>query len=115
MKFRCGFIGVTLCAVLFAGCGPSMFLISKAGTSANFERENPFLRRMLCERGELSLVLANAGLPQDLKADFYRYVCSDERSYDKVVSLYLFLTPEEKNRLKKSFKRQGYDVNSLPC
>jgi hypothetical protein len=114
-KFPVVLAGAAVCAVLFAGCGPTTFLIGKAGSYTNFGRDKPFFRKMLCERGELSRILANADLPQDLENDFYRYTCTKERSYDKVVSLYLFLTPAEKTRLKNAFKRQGYQVNSLPC
>jgi hypothetical protein len=115
MKRFYGHIGTALCMVLLAGCGPSTFLIDKAGTSAYFGSKSPFLHKMLCTRDELRLILADADLPREMEGDFYRYTCSEERSYEKVISLYLILTPVEKMRLKRSFEKYGYEVNHLHC
>lgn len=104
-----------LCAALLAGCGPTTFLIDKDGTFAYFGREKPYLHKTLCMREELKTILADAELPQEIQNDLQRAVCSDERSSDKVVSLYLFLTPEEKQKLKKAFEKHGYKVNQLSC
>ena len=115
MKRLYGHIGATLCVLLFAGCGPSTFLIDKAGTSAYFGSNSPFLHKMLCTRDELRLILADADLPRVMENDFYRYTCSEERSYEKVISLYLILTPVEKMQLKRAFEKHGYEVNRLHC
>ncbi len=115
MKRFYGHIGAALCVVLLAGCGPSTFLIDKAGTSAYFGRNNQYLNKKLCTSGELRLILADADLPREIESDFYRYTCSEERSYDKVISLYLVLTPVEKMQLKRAFEKHGYEVNRLHC
>ena len=83
MKRLFGLIGATLCIVLLAGCGPSTFLINKAGNSAYFGRNNQFLNKRLCTSGELRLILADADLPREMESDFYRYACSEESSYEK--------------------------------
>jgi hypothetical protein len=115
MKRLFGHIGATLCIVLLAGCGPSTFLINKAGNSAYFGRNNQFLNKKLCTSGELRLILADADLPRQMESDFYRYACSEESSYEKVISLYLILTPVEKMQLKRAFEKHGYEVNRLHC
>jgi hypothetical protein len=115
MKRLYGHIGATLCMVLLAGCGPSTFLINKAGTSSYFGSNSPFLHKMLCTRDEFRLILADADLPREVESDFYRYTCSEQRSYEKVISLYLFLTPVEKMQLKRAFEKHGYEVNRLHC
>jgi len=115
MKRFYGHIGAALCVVLLAGCGPSTFLIDKAGTSAYFGRNNQYLNKKLCTSDELRLILADADLPGEIESDFYRYTCSEERSYDKVISLYLVLTPAEKLQLKRAFEKHGYEVNRLHC
>jgi hypothetical protein len=115
MKRFYGHIGATLCMALLSGCGPSTFLINKAGTSAYFGRNSQYLNKMLCRKDELRLILADADLPREMESDLYRYNCSEERSYDKVISLYLFLTPAEKMRLKRAFEKHGYEVNRLHC
>jgi hypothetical protein len=104
-----------LCVVLFSSCHPSTFLIGKDGSYAYFGRGRPHLYQELCVRDELRSILSESGLPDDMKGDFYEYACSEQRSYDKVVSLYLFLTPEEKERLKASFVKHGYEVNHVNC
>jgi hypothetical protein len=106
-----------LCLIpaVVAACGPATFLIERDGTSAFFGRERPYLHTMLCDHAELKVVLRDADLPADVQNDFYRYACSEQRSYDKVASLYLFLTPREKINLKKAFEKHGYRVNYVPC
>ena len=115
MKLVLWFTGCLLCATLFVGCGPSTFLIEKDGSSAYFGSDRPFLRSMLCSRGDLKTILAHADLPADVRGDFLRYVCSDNRSFESTTSLYLFLSPEEKSRLKKAFEQQGYRGNYINC
>ena len=105
MKRLYGHIGATLCMVLVAGCSPSTFLINKAGTSSYFGNNSPFLHKMLCTRDELRLILADADLPREMENDFYRYTCSEERSYEKVISLYLVLTPVEKTAIKAGVRK----------
>lgn len=101
--------------ILFTGCAPTTFLIGKDGNAAYFGRDRACFRKLLCIRGELDAVLASAELTNDQKKDFRTYVCSDERSFEKVLSLYLFLTPDEKSSLKKAFEKHGYDVNYIRC
>jgi hypothetical protein len=115
MKRFCGHIAAILCVVLLAGCRPATFLIDRQGSSSYFGRNSPYLQRLLCTKGDLMLILADADLPAGLASNFYRYTCSEEKSYEKVISLYLFLTPEEKKRLKKAFEKHGYAVNHLHC
>jgi hypothetical protein len=110
-----GYIGAILCVVLLAGCRPATFLIDKAGSTSYFGRNSPYIQKVLCVKGDLKLILADADLPGGLEDDFYHYTCSEERSYDKVISLYLFLTPTEKKRLKEAFEKHGYAVNHLHC
>ncbi len=104
-----------LCAIFAAGCSPATFLISKDGESAFFGRERSSFYRLLCTGEELKTILADADLSSDVKNDLYHYTCSDQRSYDKVVSLYVFLTPDEKKKLKSAFIKHGYEVNYLNC
>jgi serine/threonine protein kinase len=62
------------------------------------------LYEMLCKSGDLTQILAETSIPEDLKKDLYRYNCTDERSKEKVVSLYLFLSPEKtiKRKLREA-------------
>jgi hypothetical protein len=115
MKRLCGYIAAILCMVLLTGCRPATFLIDRSGSSSYFGRNSPYLQKVLCTKGDLRLILADADLPEGLESDFYRYTCTEEKSYDKVISLYLFLTPAEKKRLKKAFEKHGYAVNHLHC
>ena len=115
MRHLLSCIGCLLCAFLFAGCGPSTFRLDKDGTSGYFGSDRPPLRTMLCDRGDLKIVLDRAELPEDVRNDFIRHVCSDQRSFESTKSLYLFLAPDEKIRLKKAFEKQGYKINHIDC
>lgn len=106
---------VAAAAALLAGCAPTTFIISKDGRAYYLGMKSQGLYHMICGSGDLKQVLAETSIPEDLKEDLYRYNCSEERSKEKVVSLYLFLSPEEKEELKSAFRRHGYTINFVPC
>ncbi|MGE5237449.1 MAG: hypothetical protein ACM3ON_01465 [Chloroflexota bacterium] len=108
------FAGLLL-AMVVAGCAPTTFIISKDGRAYYLGRKSESLYNMLCRSGDLERILAETSMPDDLKKEFYRYNCSGERSKEKVVSLYLFLSPEEKEDLQRAFRRHGYTINYVPC
>lgn len=101
--------------LLFAGCAPTTFLLSKDGYSTYFGRMNTGLGRNLCLSGDLQRALENAALPPIAKDGLYRHVCTDEYSWETVVSLYAFLSPEEKRELMRAFAKLGYEVNLVRC
>jgi hypothetical protein len=100
---------------LLAGCSATTFIISKDGRAYYLGTKSKSLHAMICASGDLKRVLADTTITGDLKDEFYRYNCTDEQSKEKVVALYTFLTPEEKEQLKRAFRRLGYDINYVPC
>ncbi len=101
--------------ILLVACKPTTFIISKGTRGYYFGRQSKSLYRLLCASGDFKKVLRDANIPEDIKSQFYEYVCTKKASKDKVVSLYLFLTPEEKKSLKRAFIKHGYTVNYVPC
>ncbi len=104
-----------LIAFALSACGPSTFLINRDGVSSYFGRERGDLQKRLCMGNDLAAILSDTDLPSDIRDDFTTYSCSNERSSEKVLSLYLFLTPEQKHDLKQAFGRHGYEVNRISC
>ena len=104
-----------LAVLFFAGCATTTFIVSKDGRAYYLGTKSNALYNMLCRSGDLEHALAETSVPDDLKKDFYRYNCSEERSREKVISLYTFFTPVEKEELKSAFRRHGYDINYVPC
>ncbi len=102
-------------AFVLAACKPTTFVITKGDRGYYFGRESKSLQNMLCKTSDFKKILRDAKIPADVKSQFYEYVCSDRASKEKVVSLYTFLTPEEKKSLKRAFGRHGYTVNYIPC
>ena len=100
---------------ILTGCAPSTFIVSNGIRSNYFGSESKGAYRMLCSSGDLKKVLRRAELPEEIKEDIYEYACTEHRSNKKMISLYTFLTPEEKKSLKRAFVRHGYTVNSVPC
>lgn len=98
-----------------ASCAPSTFIVSNDYGAYYFGSESDNLKRMICDTGDLERVLRDAEIPEHLKTDFYGYVCSEKRSREKVISLYAFLSPEEKRSLKRAFSMRGYMVNHVAC
>jgi hypothetical protein len=115
MKGLGPFVAGLVAAVLLAGCGPTTFIISKDGRAYYLGRKSQGLHDMICRSGDLKRVLDETSIPEDLRQEFYRYNCTQEHSKEKVVSLYLFLSPEEKEELKSAFRRHGYTINFVPC
>jgi hypothetical protein len=115
MKGLGSFVAGLVAAALLAGCAPTTFIISKDGRAYYLGRKSQVLHAMLCTSGDLKRVLDETSIPEDLKKEFYRYNCTEEHSKEKVVSLYLFLSPEEKEELKSAFRRYGYTINYVPC
>ena len=106
---------LTVLVFLLSGCAPSTFIVNNGIRAYYFGSESKGAYRMLCETGDLIKVLRNAELPEEIKKDLYEYACTEQRSNKKVISLYTFLTPEEKKNLKRAFVEQGYTINSVPC
>lgn len=101
--------------ILFAGCGPTTFIISKGNRAYYLGRQSESLDTLLCKSGDLEHILSETIMPDDLKKELYRFNCTEERSKEKVISLYLFLTPEEKEDFKSVFRRYDYTINYVPC
>ncbi|NOX19792.1 MAG: hypothetical protein GXO99_00805 [Nitrospirae bacterium] len=110
-----GFYYLLIASLLLTACQPSTFLISKGNRAYYFGRQSKSLKKILCDSGDFKKVLRNTRMPEHLKDDFYRYVCTDEASREKVVALYNFLTPDERKSLKRAFVKQGYAINYVPC
>ncbi|MDA8084122.1 MAG: hypothetical protein M0024_10745 [Nitrospiraceae bacterium] len=106
---------VCMLAVVFAGCGPTTFIISKGTRAYYLGRKSDSLYEMLCRSGDLEQILSETTMPDNLKKDLYRYTCTEERSKEKVVALYNFLSPEEKKNFQDAFRRHDYTINYVPC
>jgi hypothetical protein len=104
-----------LALVALAGCAPTTFVVSKDGYSTYFGRMNTGLSRRLCTSGDLRLILDAAAIPPIAKDGFYRHVCTEEYAWDTVVSIYTFLSPDEKKELMRAFAKFGYEVNLVRC
>ncbi len=102
-------------SLLAAGCGSSTFIITKGERGYYFGRVSKSLQKLLCKSGDFSKILRDAEIPDQVKPEFYRYVCTKEADKKKVVSLYKFLSPSEKQSLKRAFIKHGYTVNYVPC
>jgi hypothetical protein len=100
---------------LSVGCAPTTFLIGKDSRYTFFGRNNTTLANNLCTSGELRTILDDALIPAIAKDGFFRHICTSEYSYDKVLSIYAFMTPQEKKDLTRAFTRHGYEVNLMHC
>jgi hypothetical protein len=100
---------------LSIGCGTTTFLVGKDGSYTFFGRKNTDLARNLCTSGELRTILDDAVIPAIARDGFFRYNCTPEYSRDMVLSIYAFMTPDEKRELWRAFARRGYEVNLVHC
>jgi hypothetical protein len=100
---------------LSVGCGPTTFLVGKDGRYAFVGRMNTTLAKDLCTTGEFRTILDDALIPAIAKDGFFRHICTSEYSREMVLSIYAFMTPEEKRELWRAFTRRGYEVNLVHC
>ena len=100
---------------LLVGCGPTTFLVGKDGYYTFFGRMNTRLAKNLCTTGELRTILDDALIPAIAKDGLFRHICTAEYSREMVLSIYAFMTPEEKRELWRAFTRRGYEVNLVHC
>jgi len=106
---------ILVLSFLLTGCSPSTFIISKNGRAYYFGRESDRLFNTLCVSGDLRDILDETSLPERIHNNLYKYNCTEERSEQKVIATFLFMTPEEKKALKRSFIRHDYTINYVPC
>ncbi|MBI5640977.1 MAG: hypothetical protein HZA17_11175 [Nitrospirae bacterium] len=102
--------------LLFISCGcSSTFLVSKDGYGYFLGSDSKAAYKMLCESGDLAMVLLETSLPQDIKDALLRYSCSQERSREKVKRVFAAISPEHKQELMNAFRKNGYEINYLHC
>ncbi len=107
-------IYIFILALLINGCS-STFILYKEGKGYYFGSERKELNTMLCERGDLKRVLERISLITSEKKElFYRYTCL-EPDRVKIRELFSTLTEDERKELKGSFRKEGYDINLVPC
>lgn len=96
-----------------AGC-TSTFMVVKNGKGFHLGSGSATAYKVLCETGDLKLVLSDTGLPQQTRDDIYRFNCL-ERSREKIKAIYAGLAPAERKDLRQSFQRHGYEINAMLC
>ena len=62
----------------------------------------------------LKMILAGTKLPDNTKADLYKYNCTAP-SKDKLKEVVSSMTPEQRRDLRLSFQVHGYDINRINC
>ena len=96
------------------GCS-STFLASKDGKGYYIGSGSDAAYRMFCQSGDMLKILNDTKLPQETRDGLYRATCSEERSGARVKDLYGQMSPEQRKDLRQAFRRNGYDINYLPC
>ncbi len=105
---------IVVSILLLSGCS-STFLASRDGRGYYLGSTSEAAYDMFCRSGDLLRILEDVRLPDDLEKSLYENSCGEMRSGERVRELYTRMTPEERKELRMAFKRQGYDINYLPC
>jgi hypothetical protein len=92
-----------------------MPIVGKEGRGGFLGNNSKAMYEMLCVLGDLEKVLDATQLGKEMKDNFYRYNCSDERSSDKVKQLYASMTSEQRKDIRNAFKQKGYSINGGSC
>jgi hypothetical protein len=107
--------GVALLVALGCGACSSTVLVSKDGKGYYLGNGTNAAYSFFCESGDLLKILEGAQLSQDLRDSLYRTNCGADRSREGVKQVFAAMKPEQRKELRKSFRRNGYDINYLPC
>lgn len=99
--------------LFFVGCAKT-FLISKDCTTYFFGSQDQKFYTLLCASGDLQAIVAEAGLPEDMRRGLYEAQCT-ERSREKLDTLYASLTTGQQDALKSAFRKHGYEINVKPA
>lgn len=106
-------IGMTM---LIGGCASgSTFIASKDGKGYYLGNSSSAAYEKFCRSGDLRKILADTSLAQEMRDDLYQKNCGAVRSSDEVRKLYASLSPAQRKELRQAFKRNGYDINYIPC
>jgi len=102
-------------AALVTACSDT-FVITKDGKSYFFGSKREGFYKMLCESGDLQVILAETHISPKMREDLYKFNCvTPEQSKDKVSAIYTSMTPEQRRDLRLSFQKHGYDINYMAC
>lgn len=113
IKWIVGF--AVIVAVTLSACASSTFVASKDGKGYYLGNSSNAAYRLFCESGDLRKILAATQLPSETKDELYRSNCGPERSKERVKQIYASITPEQRKELRLAFRKNGYDINYLPC
>lgn len=109
------FLSGIVVLALFIGACTNTFLVSKDGKGYFVGSKSKTFHRMLCDTGDLKKILADTALPGEMRADLYKYNCTAEKSGEKVREMYVAMKPVQRKDLRTAFRRNGYDINYMPC
>lgn len=108
-------IVVVACAAnFFAGCTNNI-LVTKNGERYFVATKDKGLKKLLCDSGDMTLILQSAELRKPLEEQLYTGICGDNTSREKILELFAGMTKEERSKFKFAFQLNGYDVNKVLC
>lgn len=103
-----------LIVVMVGSACSSTFLVTKNGYGYFLGSKSDAAYQLLCETGDLKKVLSETSFTGDMQADMYRYNCI-ERSSERVKQIYASLSATQRKDLRSAFRKNGFDINYLPC
>lgn len=98
-------------ALMAGGCGTRTFMVYKDGNNFFITKECAERHRLLCDSGEINLVVINSGLPGPLQLRIKEAICSADRAKNNMQDIIDELTDEQLSSLKTAFRTYGYEIN----
>jgi hypothetical protein len=108
------FISIVVMAFLTGACTDT-FLVYKDGHGYFVGSNSKAKYDLLCASGDMEKVLETSNLSKEMKDSLYQYSCSAERSGDRVKEIYASMTAAQRKDIRSAFRKNGYEINSLPC
>ncbi|HEU0264781.1 MAG TPA: hypothetical protein VFR01_03560 [Geobacterales bacterium] len=103
-----------IAATLVTGCTNNI-LLTKNGERYFLASKEQGLKKLLCDSGDMQEILQATKLQQPIKESLTANICTDKPSKEKIMEVLSGMTREEREDLKFSFWRHGYDVNIVLC
>ena len=116
MSFRVVSICIVATAAIavMTGCTRNI-LVAKNGERFFLATKQQGLKKILCDSGDMAVILRETKLERPLQEQLFANICAETPNREKTLEILSNMTREQRENLKFSFERNGYDVNHVFC
>lgn len=104
---------ITAVALMVGGCSSGNFMVYKNGRSFFVTDDSYELKLVLCDSGDIDSIVKDSELPDSLQKELKDGICASDKSKTALMNTLGKMSNEQRNALKDSFNRNGYEINKV--